>query len=148
FKLSYLPFAIDEDTLKQNGRSVEEQLAALRFFDLKENCPTNAGILMFGINPLFQLPGAYIQYIKFQGEEMTSEVEYEKVFSGALITVLETLDDFVKNNIIKEKPIKTDSFKESITKNYSYWALREFIMNAVMHRSYESNAPIYIYEFN
>src|SRR5690606_20589927 len=92
FKLSYLPFAIDEDTLKQNGRSVEEQFAALRFFDLKENCPTNAGILMFGINPLFQLPGAYIQYIKFQGEEMTSEVEYEKVFSGALITVLETLD--------------------------------------------------------
>jgi ATP-dependent DNA helicase RecG len=147
FKLTYLPLAIDEETLKQNGRSAEEQLASLRFFDLKENCPTNAGILLFGTNPLFHLPGAYIQYIKFDGKELTSNVEFEKQFSGAYVTELRTLDDFIKNNVIKERPVKGDSFQERTIRNYPYWSLRELAMNAVMHRSYESNSPIYIYEF-
>jgi ATP-dependent DNA helicase RecG len=148
FKLSYLPLAIDKDTLEANGRSTEEQMASLRFYDLKENCPTNAGILVFGINPLFQLAGAYIQYVKFEGEEMTSNVVFEKEFSGALISELNVIDDFIKNNIIKEKPVRVDSFQEKKIVNYPYWALRELVMNAIMHRSYETNSPIYFYEFS
>jgi ATP-dependent DNA helicase RecG len=148
FKSSYLPAAIDKDAIKENGRTTEEQLASLRFYDSREKCPTNAGILIFGINPEFYLPGAYIQYVKFRGEEMTSDVEFEKKFSGALITELNSIDDFIKNNIIKERPVKNGSFQENIIRNYSYWALRELIMNAIMHRSYETNAPIYIYEFS
>ncbi|MFZ4753745.1 MAG: RNA-binding domain-containing protein [Chitinophagaceae bacterium] len=148
FKSTYLPIAIDKDTIKENGRTIEEQLASLRFFDIKENCPTNAGILIFGLNPEYYLPGAYIQYVKFKGEEMTSDVDFEKKFSGALITELNSIDDFIKNNIIKERPVKRDSFQEDTVRNYSYWALRELIMNAIMHRSYETNAPIYIYEFS
>jgi ATP-dependent DNA helicase RecG len=149
FKLSYLPNAIDKETLAENGRSTEEQLASLRFYDTRENCPTNAGILVFGLNPEFYLPGAYIQYVKFSGEQMTSDVEFEKKFSGALITELRSLDEFIKSNIIKERPVKNEgSFQEETIRNYPHWALRELTMNAVMHRNYESNAPIYIYEFS
>lgn len=148
FKTSYLTLAIDKDTLKENGRTTEEQLASLRFYDTKEKCPTNAGILLFGLNPEFYLPGAYVQYVKFTGEEMTTDVEFEKKFSGALITELRLLDDFMKGNVVKERPVKKDSFQEVTIRNYPYWALRELVMNAIMHRSYESNAPIYIYEFN
>ena len=147
FKLSYLPLAIDKETLDTNGRDIEVQLASLRFFDLSENCPTNAGILVFGKNPLFQLPGAYIQYVKFEGDDMTSSVVFEKVFSGPLISELSVVDDFIKNNIIKEKPVRTESFQEKRLTNYPYWALRELVMNAIMHRSYETNSPIYIYEY-
>jgi ATP-dependent DNA helicase RecG len=148
FKSTYLPAAIDKDIIRENGRTIEEQLASLRFYDINENCPTHAGILIFGVNPEYFLPGAYIQYVKFSGEEMTSDVEYEKKFSGALITELNTIDDFIKNNIIKERPVRVDSFQEKIVRNYPYWALRELVMNAIMHRNYESNAPIYIYEFS
>jgi ATP-dependent DNA helicase RecG len=148
FKSTYLPIAIDKDTIKENGRTVEEQLASLRFFNMKENCPNHAGILIFGLNPEYYLPGAYIQYVRYRGEEMTSDVEFEKKFSGALVTELHSIDDFIKNNIIKERPVKRDSFQEDLIRNYSYWALRELIMNAIMHRSYETNAPIYIYEFS
>ncbi len=148
FKLNYLPAAIDKETLTENGREIEEQLASLRFYDIKEKCPTNAGIILFGINPKFYIPGNYIQYVKFDGVEMTSNVEFEKNFSGALITELNSTDDFIKNNIVKERPVnKGESFRENIIRNYPYWALRELIMNAIMHRNYESNAPIYIYEF-
>lgn len=147
FSLSYLPLAIDDETLRINGRSIKFKMAALRFWDIKNDCPTNAGILMFGLNPLFFLPGAYIQYIKFQGELVTEGVEFEKQFSGALISELKNIDDFIKNNIIKERAVRQESFQETTVKNYSYWALRELVMNAIMHRSYESNSPIYIYEF-
>jgi len=148
FKSTYLPAAIDKDTLKENGRTIEQQLASLRFFDANEKCPTNGGILLFGINPEFYLPGSYIQYVKFSGEEMNSDVDFEKKFSGALITELNSIDDFIKNNIIKERPVKKDSFQEETIRNYPFWALRELLMNAIMHRNYESNSPIYIYEFS
>jgi ATP-dependent DNA helicase RecG len=147
FTSNYLIIAIDKETLIENGRSIEDQFASLRFYDTKEKCPTNAGILLFGLNPEFYIPGAYIQYVKFNGLEMTSDVEFEKKFSGALITELSSIDDFIKNNIIKDRPVKQDSFQELNIKNYPYWSMRELIMNAIMHRSYESNAPIYIYEF-
>ncbi len=148
FKISYLIFAIDKDTLSENGRTIEEQLASLRFYDQREKCPTYAGILLFGLNPEFYLPGSYIQYIKFSGEEMTSDVDFEKKFSGALVTELRLLDEFIKSNVVKERPVKKETFQEDVVRNYPYWSLRELVMNAVMHRSYESNAPIYIYEFS
>src|SRR5690606_26983446 len=125
----------------------DQQLASLRFYDLKEQCPTNAGVLLFGLNPEYYLPGAYIQYVKFSENEMTSDVVFEKKLSGPLVTELSILSDFIKNNIIKERPVRNGSFQEGTIRNYSFWALRELMMNAVMHRSYESNAPIYIYEF-
>ena len=102
---------------------------------------------MFGLNPLFYLPGAYIQYIRFNGDTVTDDVDFEKQFSGALITELKSIDDFIKNNIIKERAIRQESFQELTVRNYSYWALRELTMNAIMHRNYDSNSPIYIYEF-
>lgn len=148
FRTNYLPIAIDKDILQENGRTVEEQLASLRFFDLKNQCPTNAGILLFGLNTEFYLPGAYIQYVKFDGEQMTDDVSFEKKFSGALTTELAVLDDFIKSNILKSKPKRVDSLQEQTIANYPYWALRELVMNAIMHRSYESNSPIYMYEFS
>lgn len=147
FKTNYLPLAIDKDIIKENKRTIEEQLSSLRFYDIKNRCPTNAGILMFGIDPVFYLPGAYIQYIKLREEDDVDNVEYEKRFSGALITLLPQIDEFIKSNIIKEKPLKRNSFQEEIILNYPYWALRELIMNAIMHRNYNSNAPVYVYEY-
>jgi len=142
FKVNYLPIAIDKDILRENGRSVKEQLASLRFFDIVNQCPTNAGILLFGLNPEFYLPGAYIQYVKFEGKQMTDDVSYEKKFSGALATELFVLDNFIKSNILKSKPKRVESLQEQTITNYPYWALRELAMNAIMHRSYESNSPI------
>ena len=36
--------------------------------------------------------------------------------------------------------------QEQTITNYPYWALRELVMNAIMHRNYESNSPVYLYE--
>lgn len=148
FKTTYLPQAYDAETLEANGRSVEEQLTSLGFFDLKTHAPTNAGVLLFGDNPLFYLPGAYIQYVRFGGMEMTDTVRLEKQFSGALTTMLGSLEDFIRNSVIRERPVANGGFRESRVADYPLWAMRELLMNAIMHRDYESNAPIYIYHFD
>ena len=48
--------------------------------------------MLFGINPEFYLPGAYLQYAKYSGDTMTSNVDFEKKFSGALISDLHLID--------------------------------------------------------
>ncbi|MCP4701969.1 MAG: transcriptional regulator, partial [Gammaproteobacteria bacterium] len=65
FKLNYLPNAVDKEVIAENNRDMEEQLASLRFYDLKKNCPANAGMLLFAKDPVWWLPGAYIQFIRF-----------------------------------------------------------------------------------
>ena len=117
------------------------------FLIAKTNCPTNAGILVLGLNPEYFIPGAYIQYVKFDSDDMLGEVVYEKKFSGPLSGEIPALNNFIKINIIKTRPVRNQSFKEDIISNYPFWAMRELLLNAIMHRNYESNAPIYIYEF-
>jgi ATP-dependent DNA helicase RecG len=147
FKLTYQPQAIDRDTIAENHRDIKLQLASLRLYDLIHDCPTNAGILLLGMDPLYYFQGAYIQYLKYEGTEVSAE-PIDVRFSGALITILKSFEDFIKFNIVKSKAIRGEGMSEDNVANYPFWALRELFMNAIMHRDYESNAPIYINEFD
>ncbi len=147
FKKEYLPNAIDAETLAQNHRDVKNQLASLRLYDLIFDCPTNAGVLILSNNPRYFLNGAYVQYVKYAGEAADSEVLNEKIFSGHLISIMKQLDVFVVN-IIQQKPVFTSALKEEMIKEYPFRAIRELLNNAVMHRNYESNAPIRFTEFS
>lgn len=148
-KLIYLPAAVDKDTLATTQLTWRQQLASLRLYDLRYDCPTNAGVLLFGSNPLYFMPGAYIQYVKTDDtQRILDKVKVEKVFKGALYDVLRNVDSFIKYNICLSRPVRIEgSFRDEDVVNYPYKAIREFVMNAIMHRNYESNAPIYIYEF-
>ena len=64
---AYRREAIDPKIIADNHRTIEEQLASLRLYDPERGCLTNAGVLLFGKNPRFYLPGAYVQYLKFPG---------------------------------------------------------------------------------
>lgn len=145
FKLTYLPTAIDEETLRANNREIKQQLASLKFYDLKDDCPTNAGILMFGKSPLYFLAGAYIQYVRFKGEDVISDFEYEVKFNDNLITQFKTIGDFIKFQIIKKVLPKIG---EQHQYNFPEWAVKELVYNAIIHRDYQSNAAIKFYEFS
>ena len=149
FYLNYLPTAIDRETLERNNRTFPEQLASVGFWDNKGNCPTYGGIIIIGLDPVHFLKGAYVQYVKLGGDSLDgSEVVLEKQFSGPLVTMLKSLNDFVSNSVVNKKPVRGNGFQEDTLYNYPLWALRELLMNAVMHRDYDSNAPIYFYEFS
>lgn len=144
FKLIYLPTAIDAQTLEENGRQIKEQLASLKFYDLRDDVPTFAGILLFGKNPRYYLSGAYIQYVRFTGLDEVSEFDFEYRFEGDLTTQLKVIDDFIKSQI--EKRVQK-RLGEQYQSAYPALAIQELLYNAIIHRDYQSNAPIKFYEF-
>lgn len=145
FKLTYLPTAIDAETLLANHRELKEQLASLKFYDLKADCPTHAGILMFGNNPRFYISGAYVQYVRFTGEDEVSDFDFEHAFSGDLTTQMREMSNFIKSQIVKRVLPELGGEYEL---NYPRSAIQELLYNAVIHRDYESNAPVKFYEFS
>ncbi|ACO33843.1 MULTISPECIES: ATP-binding protein [Acidobacterium] len=146
FRSNYLTQAVAREIIQENHRSIEHQLASLRFYDQKRMCPTNAGILLFGKNPLQHLPGAYIQFLRVQGTTLNDEILTERSISGDLLTVLRELDLLIKI-YLDQKPFSISPLREEMIVSYPEVALREFLMNAVLHRSYESTAPIRFYWF-
>ncbi len=147
FSLTYRSNAIDENIIKENNRDMRHQMSSLRFFDLNKNCATFAGVLLFGKEPLYWLPGAYIQFVRFAGNKLTDEPIQQLIFSGDFLNILRELDSFLPLQI-KSWPVEASSLREREKTDYPLIALREFLMNAVMHRTYESNTPIRFYWFS
>jgi ATP-dependent DNA helicase RecG len=148
FEIDYLPNAVAPEIIEENQRSIEHQLAALRFFDIASGQPTNAGILLFGKDPLKWIPGAYIQFTRFHGVDLDSDPIAENTLSGDLLTVLKELEQLISVHN-SAAPRKETTLRERQLVPYPNTALREFLMNAVMHRWYEgSTAPIRYYWFS
>ena len=148
FRQIYLPMAYPEDVLENDKRDVRLQLQSLGFYDMKHDCPTYAGILMFGNNVERRLPGAYVQYVRFGGDGRGADIASDYKFSGNLMTILNQLDTFVSTTIAKKRPVPVSALREENIVDYPSWAIRELLMNAVCHRDYEGNGPIQFYQFD
>ena len=147
----FLPKAVAEDILGEDKRDITDQLASLvslGLYDLRYNCPTNGAIVLFGKNPERHVHGAYIQYVRFKGKDRAGDILNEHKFSGNLCRVLPKIDAFVETSISQKRPIPVSVLREETVSKYPYWATRELLMNAIMHRDYEGNAPIQFYEYD
>ncbi len=143
----YLPLAIDADVLRADTRTMEEQLASLRLYNMQWKCPTYAALIMFGKNPKYFMPGAYVQYVQFKGKDNGGAILNERRFEGCLYKMLPQLDSFVRDAVIKQYPISVSVLREKNITNYPFKALHELLMNAAMHRDYQSNMPIRLYQY-
>ena len=144
----YLPKAIDSEVLAKDKRSLKEKLASLHLYNMQFDCPTYASLIVFGKNPKFFLPGDYIQFVRFKGNDNAGEILNERRFEGGLYSVLPLLENFIRDGIVTRRPISVSILREKDVLNYPYKALRELMMNAVMHRDYQSNMPTRIYQYD
>lgn len=144
---AYRREVVDNDTIEENHRPVEHQLASLRLFDMARGTPTAAGLILFGKNTRYFLPGSYIQYLELPGTDLTDTPLDQAEIDGDLHTVIRALEARIKN-LIRTTLEKITSFEEKAVQDYPEVALREILMNAVMHRNYDSNTPIRFYVFS
>jgi ATP-dependent DNA helicase RecG len=147
FTTTYRPQAIDAEIIAENHRPIENQLASLRFFDLGRNLPTHAGLILFAKDLLGWLPNAYVQYVHFDGPTMGADVISEKRFQGDLLSVVRDLRAWV-GLITSTHPVRSSPLEEQMVADYPESAVRELLMNAVLHRSYEAASPIHFYQFS
>ncbi len=144
----YLPKAIASDVLAVDKRPLKEQLASLHLYNMQWDCPTYAALIMFGNNPRFFMLGAYIQFVRFKGLDNGGEILNERRFEGCLFKVLPELENFIRDGIITKRPVPVSILRERNVFNYPFKALRELLMNAVMHRDYQSNMPTRLYQYD
>jgi ATP-dependent DNA helicase RecG len=149
FQHEYLTSALAPEVLAENQRSLLQKLISLRFATPEPNSiPTSLGILVAGKEPRQFIPGFYLQFVRFDGNELTDPIRDQKDIGGSLVTLLRYTDEVLQANI----SIATDITAQPIEikhPDYPIIALQQLVRNAVMHRSYEeTNAPVRVYWFN
>ena len=141
----YMPYAVSPEILEANDRDLSEQLQALRLTAQNET-PSVTAILMLGKDPQYWFPGAYVQFVRYEGIEVTDSIVDHKEIHGTLPDQLLELDRILKVNISKALDTSGEIHREN--PDYPFTALRELVRNAVIHRNYEnSNTPVRIHWF-
>ena len=131
---------------RRNGITSALTEAALRSYEIikKEHSTdyaTTAGILLFGKSPQQFLSEAYILCCHFS-DFKDREAIASRTCKGTLFEQFDESFDFIMERINK-------SFKIEKRKREEHWeippiAIREVLMNAILHRNYHINAPIKI----
>lgn len=149
FRRVYLPSSLAVEIIEENQRSIGQQLTSMRFATVESHPkPTILGVLVIG-NDLRQfVPGAYVQFLRLDGTELTDPIKDQKEIGGPLPDLLRILDETLQVNI----SVATDITAQPIElrqPDYPIVALQQLARNAVMHRTYEgTNAPVRITWFN
>lgn len=141
FERDYLPAVLTPEVLAANGRDVNQRLTSLRLITV-DGTPTTAGVLILGKEPTGYLPGAYVQFLRVDGSDLSCPVVDEKRFDTALPIQLAAIDDYLKINVRTAVEIGT-TLRDRRSSDYPLAALQQLTRNAVMHRTYEGTSNEY-----
>lgn len=115
---------------------------------LKGNKPTNAGILFFGTYPQKFLPNARLRVVKFKGTKVIHPTLDTANCEGTVWEMINTAEDFIRKNI-RLLGIRTEkSFRREDKFEYPIKALREAIINALIHRNYFETGDVRVFIFD
>ena len=128
-----------EESRKRRRHSTPEELllgleAAVRDPQTGAMQPTNAGMLMFGYDPQLLLPQSEVVCIKYDDPLGVRKYIDRKNFVGTLPELIDQAGNFLKQYIRVGATIR--GFYREDEPEYPYEALREAVVNAVVHRDY------------
>ena len=149
FVNEYLVQAFSAEILVGNDRSLNEQLAATKMIvALDQPTATVLGLLTIGKNPQDFLPGAYVQFLRIDGRELSDDIIDSEDIRGAIPDLLRRINDKLMSHNRIAVAIATGAVEQRAAL-YPIEALQQIIWNAVMHRTYEgTHTPVRITWFN
>ena len=109
--------------------------------------PTNAGILFFGKDPLKHLHHAQLRIARIKGTEIFNTILDKWDCDGTLWDMVLEAEDFIKRNI-RYMGLRTDKFQRIDKYDYPIKALKEAIINGLIHRDYQSMADVRVFIFD
>jgi ATP-dependent DNA helicase RecG len=140
FRRTYLPASFPIAMLAENQGTLEQQLTSMRLATVgPEVRPTHLGILVIGKNPRQFMPGAYVQFLRINGRELTDPIKNQKELDGPLVNLLRLLDEILKIHISVAADL-TATPTEVRYPDYPIIGLQQLVRNAVLHRTYEGRA--------
>jgi len=148
FEQEYLPSLVARDVLAANDRNIEQKMAVTKMVvSDAEPVPTVLGLLVIGRSPADWLPGAYTQFLRLAGDDLTAPIADEEVIHGTVADQIRRLEEKLDAHNLRGVRF-ADVTQEARSETYPMDALRQLVRNAFMHRSYEAtNAPVRVYWF-
>lgn len=146
FETEYVPSATAPEIRRENGRSTEDKLRALRLLS-RDGRPTNAALLLLGKEPRQYFPGAYIQFLRLDGPELLDTILDQKEIGGTVTDQVRQIEELMRLNLRTPATIGGAQRKEQ--PDYPLDALQQLIRNALLHRTYEdSTMPTKVYWYS
>lgn len=105
---------------------------------IKDNRPTNAGILLFGKNPQKFFMNAYIALARYSAEDVDIKRLDYKEFIGNLFQQIDNCGEYLKEHIAVMSQLRNDRVQREDIPEYGWFSIRELITNAVCHRDYSN----------
>jgi ATP-dependent DNA helicase RecG len=146
FQRSYLPSVVDPEVIEENGRPLDVQLASCHLAT-PDGVPTVLGLLTVGLDPSSFVPGAYVQFVRYEGLDLDAPVADDQELRQNVIGTTARLEPLLRSNL--RTRLVGEGFREAPHPDYPLDALREICMNALIHRNYQTSyAPTRIVWFD
>ena len=102
--------------------------------------PRNTGLLFFSRDPTEWFRGAKIEVVQFAADR-AGDVQEERIFGGGLVDQLRDCLNYLENLSAFHLQKQADRSQVRGWVSYPMQALRETLVNAVYHRSYDVDQP-------
>jgi len=133
---------------KPADMNLEELLENIGAISGEVKNPTNAGILFFGIEPQRFFINSQLRIARFKGSDVTHPVIDRMDCRGTLWEMLEQAEEFIRRNIRLLSYRVSTSFQREDKFEYPIDALREAMINALIHRNYSETADVRVFIFD
>jgi len=125
-----------------NSSRVEDILFNLNLYNKNDNTLNNAGILLFGKKPQEFCPHASITFSFFNSDSVALEPFIRQQITGNIFYLIENSVNLIRQYA---PPVsRIEGLKRIDVYPYPYEALREVIINAIVHRDYFTASEITI----